>query len=89
MFPKGYVYNIQIYQGKQSKEPNNTKLEALVFILMKPFINKGHHFRMDSYYNRASLCEKCLEKTLQKHCSLIIKIIQKSEKLKKGELIWF
>ena len=60
--PNGYVHNIEIYEEKQTEDANNSKLEALVFSLMKPFINKSHHLVMDNYYNSLNLCEKCLEK---------------------------
>lgn len=92
--PNGYNHNIEIYKGKQLDTHNNgTKLEALVFRLIAPFLDKGHHLIMDNYYNSVALSNKLLQR--KTHTTGTIRSNRKgnpkqiiSEKLKKGEHKW-
>lgn len=59
---KGYTCNIDIYKGKQAEEANMTKLQTLVFRLLSPFLDKGHHAIMDNYYNSVPLTNKLLDR---------------------------
>lgn len=88
--PDGYVHNIEIYKGKSNddEETDDSKIDALVLRLMKPFLKKGHHIFMDNYYNSVTLCNKLLKQkthvtgTLRKNRNVI------ASKLKRGEYQW-
>ena len=90
---KGYTYNIDIYKGKQEEEANMTKLQSLVFRLLSPFLDKGHHAIMDNYYNSVPLSNKLLQRkthttgTLRSNRRENPKNIT-TKKLKKGEHKW-
>ena len=90
---KGYTCNIDIYKGKQIEEANMTKLQSLVFRLLSPFLDKGHHAIMDNYYNSVPLSNKLLKRkthttgTLRSNRRGNPKEIT-NKKLKKGEHKW-
>lgn len=91
-----YILNLEIYQERDQEQPNpehNSKTEELVFRLMGPYLNKGHHIYMDNFYNSVSLSSKLLRHkthstgTLRTNRrgnpSIVIK-----KKMRKGEHIW-
>lgn len=94
----GYVLNLEIYQGKDPVEENesnssNSKTQNIVFRLMDPYLDKGHHIYMDNYYNSVKLSTLLLDR--KTHSTGTLRSNRKqnpkevtSKKLKKGELIW-
>lgn len=58
----GYVLNMQIYKGKTPSDGETSKLETLVFSLLEPYLEQGHHLFMDNYYNSVQLSKKLLKR---------------------------
>lgn len=94
MFTKWLRFNLEIYKGKQENIENEPKLESLVFHLMKPYLNKGHHLVMDNYYNSVPLSQKLLQE-YKTHTTGTLRANRKQnpkvvtlQKLKKGQYIW-
>lgn len=89
----GYVLNFVIYQGKETSQDGQPKLEKLVLKLMEPYLDKGHNLYMDNYYNSLSLSKKLLHRrthttgTLRKDRKENPKTLFKKS-LKKGEHFW-
>nr|CAI5829118.1 unnamed protein product [Callosobruchus analis] len=92
--PNGYVFDMEIYKGKQETKSKEPKLDSLVLRLMQPYLNRGHHLVMDNYYNSVTLSQKLMEKC-KTHTSGTLRENRKQnpkvmtmQKLKKGEYIW-
>lgn len=90
----GYILNTEIYKGKDSSaDADSSKVDSLVFRLMEPYLNKGHHIYMDNYYNSVALSSKLLAQkthstgTLRNNRRGNPKEVT-SAKLKRGEHIW-
>lgn len=85
---------MELYSGPaEDKESDNTKTEAVVMRLMKPYLMKGHELYMDNYYNSYELSEKLL--SFKTHTNGTLRSNRKSnpkdlikKKLKKGEHFW-
>lgn len=91
----GYLLNMELYSGpiEEKDESDNTKTEAVVMRLMKPYLMKGHELFMDNYYNSFELSEKLLK--CKTHTNGTLRSNRKSNpkdlvrrKLKKGEHFW-
>ncbi|KAJ8942949.1 hypothetical protein NQ314_009862 [Rhamnusium bicolor] len=87
------VLNMQIYKGKSEITEGITKLEALVFSLMEPYLDNGHHLFMDNFYNSVSLAKKLLMR--KTHCTGTLRSNRRGNpktitnmKIKKGQHIW-
>lgn len=86
---------MELYSGPaEDKESDNTKTEAVVMRLMKPYyLMKGLELYMDNYYNSYELSEKLL--SFKTHTNGTLRSNRKSnpkdlikKKLKKGEHFW-
>lgn len=91
--PNGYNHNIEIYKGKQPDNKEVSKLQALVFRLVDPFLDKGHHLIMDNYYNSVNLSKRLLLR--KTHTTGTLRTNRKdnpknltSKKLKRGDHLW-
>jgi len=90
-----------MYKGKNTPstviEPNlegfTTKVDSIVFQLMKPYLNKGHSLYMDNFYDSVTLSNLLLEKKTHSTGTLISnrkgnpKEVT-AKKLKRGEYVW-
>lgn len=90
----GYVYNIEIYKGKQDIIETASKIDSLVLRLMAPYLNQGHHLIMDNYYNSVTLSQLLLN-TYKTHTTGTLRANRKRNpkvvttyKLKKGQHVW-
>lgn len=86
---------MEMYSGpiRDDDEADNTKTEAIVMRLMKPYLIKGHELFMDNFYNSFELSEKLLR--LKTHTNGTLRPNRKSnpkkfvkKKMKKGEHFW-
>jgi len=90
-----------MYKGKNTPsnviEPNlegfTTKIDSIVFHLMKPYLNKGHSLYMDNFYNNVTLSKLLLEK--KTHSTGTLRSNRKgnpkevtTKKLKRVEYVW-
>lgn len=91
----GYLLNMELYSGpvQENDESDNTKTEAVVMRLMKPYLMKGHELFMDNYYNSYELSEKLL--SFKTHTNGTLRSNRKSNprnlvkrKLKRGQHFW-
>ncbi|KAJ8935744.1 hypothetical protein NQ314_012670 [Rhamnusium bicolor] len=91
--PNGYNHNIEVYKGRQHDNSELPKLQSLVFRLIDPVLDKGHHLIMNNYYNNIGLSKRLLLRkthstgTLRPNRKENPKSIT-SKKLKKGEHVW-
>ncbi|KAJ8960116.1 hypothetical protein NQ314_006097 [Rhamnusium bicolor] len=89
----GYVLNLQIYSGKSKEAKGLSKLKTLVFSLMEPYLDRGHHIIMDNFYNSVGLSKKLLKR--KTHTTGTLRSDRRNNpkavttlKLKKGEHKW-
>ncbi|KAJ8931283.1 hypothetical protein NQ314_015824 [Rhamnusium bicolor] len=88
-------YIIEIYKGKYNNDDvrNESKVNSTVLRLMKPYLDKGHYFYMDNFYNSADLSNKLLAR--KTHTTGTLRSKRRGNpkevtqvKLKKGHHIW-
>ena len=90
----GFILNIIVYTGKGTLVAEEaTHTEAVVFELLKDYLDKGHIVYLDNFYNSVPLAEKLLRRktyivgTLREQRIGNPKNLLKT-KLKKGEAVW-
>ena len=63
--PNGYTWNLQVYSGKLTNEPEHNHSESIVLKLSRSALQCGSTIYADNFYSSVPLAEKLLkEKTL-------------------------
>ncbi|UYV68686.1 PGBD5 [Cordylochernes scorpioides] len=58
----GYAYNLDIYTGKDSEQPEHNSIPNLVDRLAKRFYGQGYHIYFDRWFSSPELFDKLWEK---------------------------
>ena len=91
----GYVYQIDIYTGKEESGASCGLGSRVVKHLTEPLIGTGTHVTFDNFFSTVDLMEELLEKKIYATCTVgpnrrdLPLVAKQSSKLDKGQSIWY